>query len=88
MKCCWGSEASPTRFDKSGVGDGLIPGQQREPHDPRRSDDGPIQGTLEGDLENARDWCRRAEHIFPWRDAVQNAAAQRMLQEGARSGAS
>jgi glycine cleavage system aminomethyltransferase T len=41
-----------------------------------------IVHTLEGDLDNARYWYRRAERAFPGRDAVQEeiAAAQRRLQ--------
>ena len=41
-----------------------------------------IVHTLEGDLDNARYWYRRADRIFPGRDAVQGeiAAARRVAQ--------
>ena len=40
-----------------------------------------IVHTLEGDLDNARYWYRRAGHDFPGRDAVQQeiAAARRKV---------
>jgi glycine cleavage system aminomethyltransferase T len=40
-----------------------------------------IVHTLEGDLDNARDWYRRAGRDFPGRDAVQEeiAAARRKV---------
>jgi hypothetical protein len=42
-----------------------------------------IVHTLEGDLDNARYWYRRADRVFPGRDAVQAeiAAARRYLHE-------
>ncbi|MBI3630444.1 MAG: hypothetical protein HY217_12870 [Candidatus Rokubacteria bacterium] len=47
-----------------------------------------IVHTLEGDLENARYWYRKADRVFPGRDAVQEeiAAARKMVQGGTRSG--
>ena len=41
-----------------------------------------IVHTLEGDLDNARYWYRKARRDFPGRDAVQAeiAAARRMVQ--------
>jgi hypothetical protein len=41
-----------------------------------------IVHTLEGDLDNARYWYRRAERAFPGSDAVleEIAAARRMLE--------
>jgi Flp pilus assembly protein TadD len=43
-----------------------------------------IAHTLEGDLENARYWYRRAGRSFAGKDAVQEeiAAARRALREG------
>ena len=43
-----------------------------------------IVHTLEGDLDNARYWYRRADRAFPGPDAVQAeiAAARRGLQNG------
>jgi hypothetical protein len=43
-----------------------------------------IVHTLEGDLDNARYWYRRAERAFPGRDAVPDeiVAARRMLEHG------
>jgi hypothetical protein len=48
-----------------------------------------IVHTLEGDLDNARYWYRKAERTFPGRDAVQAeiADARRMVHEDAKSGA-
>jgi hypothetical protein len=42
-----------------------------------------IVHTLEGDLENARYWYRRAARAFPGRDAVREeiAAARRRLED-------
>ncbi len=47
-----------------------------------------IVHTLEGDLENARYWYRKADRVFPGRDAVQGeiAAARTMVQGGTRPG--
>ncbi len=47
-----------------------------------------IVHTLEGDLENARYWYRRADRVFPGRDAVQGevAAARKMVQGGTEPG--
>ncbi len=47
-----------------------------------------IVHTLEGDLENARYWYRRADRVFPGRDAVQGeiAAARKMVQREAEPG--
>ncbi len=43
-----------------------------------------IVHTLEGDLDNARYWYRRADRAFPGRDAVQaEIAAARQALEGA-----
>lgn len=44
-----------------------------------------IVHTLEGDLDNARYWYRRAERPFPGPDAVQAeiAAARRQVERGA-----
>ena len=44
-----------------------------------------IVHTLEGDLDNARYWYRRAERTFRGREAVQDeiAAARRCLEGGA-----
>ena len=44
-----------------------------------------IVHTLEGDLDNARYWYRRADRPFPGRNAVQEeiASAQKMVQRGA-----
>ena len=44
-----------------------------------------IVHTLEGDLDNARYWYRRADRAFPGPDAVQAeiAAARQGLQDGA-----
>jgi hypothetical protein len=43
-----------------------------------------IVHTLEGDLDNARYWYRKAERVFPGRDAVQEeiAAVRKMMQSG------
>jgi len=43
-----------------------------------------IVHTLEGDLDNARYWYRRAERVFPGGDAVDDeiAAARRALRGG------
>jgi hypothetical protein len=43
-----------------------------------------IVHALEGDLDNARYWYRRADRAFPGRDAVQEeiAAARRTAQAG------
>jgi hypothetical protein len=43
---------------------------------------------LEGDLDNARYWYRRADRAFPGRDAVQTeiAAARKALQVGSGHG--
>ena len=40
-----------------------------------------IVHTLEGDLDNARYWYRKADRVFPGRDAVQDeiAAARRAV---------
>lgn len=45
-----------------------------------------IVHTLEGDLDNARYWYRRAGRVFPGPEAVQEelAAARRTVQEMAR----
>ena len=47
-----------------------------------------IVHTLEGDLDNARYWYRKADRVFPGRDAVQGeiAAARRMAQVGTEPG--
>jgi hypothetical protein len=47
-----------------------------------------IVHTLEGDLDNARYWYRKADRVFPGRDAVDGeiAAARRMAQVGAEPG--
>lgn len=47
-----------------------------------------IVHTLEGDLENARYWYRKADRVFPGRDAAQGeiAAARRMVQGGPTPG--
>ena len=47
-----------------------------------------IVHTLEGDLDNARYWYRRADRVFPGRDALQAeiAAARRMVQGGPTPG--
>ncbi len=47
-----------------------------------------IVHTLEGDLENARYWYRRAGRSFAGKDAVQDeiAAARRALREGPARG--
>ncbi len=47
-----------------------------------------IVHTLEGDLENARYWYRRAGRPFAGKDAVQDeiAAARRALREGPSRG--
>ena len=46
-----------------------------------------IVHTLEGDLDNARYWYRRADRAFPGRDAVQEeiATARRTIQDGQRA---
>ncbi len=43
-----------------------------------------IVHTIEGDLDNAQYWYRRADRVFPGRDAVQEeiAAAQKTVQRG------
>lgn len=43
-----------------------------------------IVHTLEGDIENARHWYRKADRTFPGSDAVQEeiAAAQQLLGPG------
>ena len=43
-----------------------------------------IAHVLEGDLDNARHWYRRARRAFPVQDAVRDeiAAAREMLQGG------
>lgn len=43
-----------------------------------------IVHTLEGDLDNARYWYRKADRAFPGRDAVQGeiAAARKTVQRG------
>ncbi|HSF04567.1 MAG TPA: hypothetical protein VLG10_02135 [Methylomirabilota bacterium] len=43
-----------------------------------------IVHTLEGDLDNARYWYRKADRAFPGRDAVQAeiGAARRMVDAG------
>ena len=47
-----------------------------------------IVHTLEGDLDNARYWYRKADRAFSGADAVQEeiAAARRMVQGRTRSG--
>ena len=47
-----------------------------------------IVHTLEGDLDNARYWYRKADRVFPGRDAIQGeiAAARRMAQVGTEPG--
>ena len=47
-----------------------------------------IVHTLEGDLNNARYWYRKADRVFPGRDAVQGeiAAARRMARAGTEPG--
>ncbi|MFQ5993004.1 MAG: hypothetical protein ACE5NA_11260 [Nitrospiraceae bacterium] len=47
-----------------------------------------IVHTLEGDLDNARYWYRKADRAFPSPDAVQEeiAAARRMVQGETRPG--
>jgi len=44
-----------------------------------------IVHTLEGDLDNARYWYRKADRVFPGADAVQNEiiAARRAVQAAA-----
>jgi len=44
-----------------------------------------IVHTLEGDLDNARYWYRKADRVFPGADAVQNEiiAARRAVQASA-----
>jgi hypothetical protein len=46
-----------------------------------------IVHTLEGDLDNARYWYRRADRTFPGADAVQEeiATARRTIQDGQRA---
>ena len=48
-----------------------------------------IVHTLEGDLENARHWYRKADRAFPGVDAVQQeiAAARQMVEGGPGPGA-
>lgn len=43
-----------------------------------------IVHTLEGDLENARHWYRKADRVFPGPEAVQEEinAARKMVREG------
>ena len=47
-----------------------------------------IVHTLEGDLDNARYWYRKADRVFPGRDAVRReiAAARSMVHGGAEPG--
>jgi hypothetical protein len=47
-----------------------------------------IAHTLEGDLDNARYWYRKAERAFPGREAVQEeiAAARARVRGGASPG--
>lgn len=47
-----------------------------------------IVHTLEGDLENARYWYRRADRVFPGRDGVQGeiATARKMVKGGTEPG--
>ena len=47
-----------------------------------------IVHTLEGDLDNAQHWYRKAHRVFPGRDAVEGefAAARSALREGPESG--
>jgi len=47
-----------------------------------------IVHTLEGDLDNARYWYRKADRVFPGRDAVQGeiAAARRRVRSGTEAG--
>ena len=47
-----------------------------------------IVHTLEGDLDNAQYWYRKADRVFPGRDAVHGeiAAARRMAQVGTDPG--
>jgi hypothetical protein len=47
-----------------------------------------IVHTLEGDLDNARYWYRKADRAFPGQDAVQSeiAAARRMVQDRTEPG--
>ena len=47
-----------------------------------------IVHTLEGDLNNARYWYRKADRVFPGRHAVQReiAAARRMARAGTEPG--
>jgi len=44
-----------------------------------------IVHTLEGDLDNARYWYRKADRVFPGPDAVQDeiSAARRAVQDAA-----
>jgi len=47
-----------------------------------------IVHTIEGDLDNAQHWYRKADRVFPGRDAVDReiAAARSAVRDGAESG--
>jgi hypothetical protein len=45
-----------------------------------------IAHTLEGDLDNARYWYRKARRPFPGRDAVQQEIAAARARDGGRAG--
>ena len=47
-----------------------------------------IMHTLEGDLDNAQHWYRKAHRVFPGRDAVEGeiAAARSAVRDGAEPG--
>jgi hypothetical protein len=71
--------------------DHLAAGAWKQAHEIVQKEQGPLAAwlhgivhTLEGDLDNAQYWYRRAERVFPGRDAVQAEIAAARKQVGAR----